>query len=131
VKITHARVRYAGTILVMVVALAALLTATAPHASAATAQDCQAQLTALSDDTWAAADSFSNTRDVDGLVGKIGAASAELAADKNSDALLKLDSYQAKLTELAFAPKPKVDPAVAVRLSTGAEQAAACIGSIA
>jgi len=129
---TRARVRYPGTMLAMLVALAALLTATAPSASATTIEECQAQLSTLRTSTVAANDSFTNPdKDWTGLLGKIDAASAELADGKNADALLKLDRYQAKLTELASAPKPKVDPAVAATLSAEAEQAAACISSIA
>jgi len=128
---TPARLSYSATILVMLAAVAGLLAATALHASAATLVECQGQLTTLRGDTQAAADSFTSTKDVNGLVGKADAASADLAAGKNADALLKLDDYQAKLTDLASAPKPKVDPAEAATLASEAEQAAACISLIA
>ena len=128
---THARVRYPGMIFAMLVALVALLAATPSVASAATVDECQGQLTALRADTLAAAASFSNSDDMNGLVGKVDNASVELVAGKNTDAVLKLNDYQAKLTDLASALKPKVDPAVAATLSTAAVQAAGCISSIA
>jgi hypothetical protein len=111
--------------------MANLLTVAAPDASAATVEECQLQLVALNDDTLAAAGSFSNTKDVTGLVGKVDAASMDLTAGKNADALLKLEDFEAKLTDLAAAPKPKVDPAAAAVLIAESEEAAACIGSIA
>ena len=128
---THARTTYPAAILAMLVALVALLAATTSAASAATVDECQGQLTALSADTLAAAASFTSSTDVDGLVGKVDNASVDLVAGKNADAVLKLDDYQAKLTDLASAPKPKVDPAVAATLSTAAVQAAGCISAIA
>ena len=127
---THAHTRHVATILATLIALAALLTITAPRASAATVEECQQQLTALSGDTQAASGSFSNTKDVTGLVAKVDAAFMDLTAGKNADALLKLDDYEAKLIQLATAPKPKVDPAVAASLIAEAEAASTCITSI-
>jgi hypothetical protein len=54
---------------------------------------------------------------VDGLVAKLDAASAKLAAGKNTDAVAKLVDFQTTLNALATAPKPKVDPVVAQALS--------------
>lgn len=113
--------------------LAALLSLTAvgaAPASATTVTDCQAQLATLRADTVAAQASFTNQTDLDNLVAKLDAASAKLAAGKNADAVQKLVDFQVKLTELASAPKPKVDPAVAQALITEAQGVIDCINAI-
>lgn len=113
--------------------LAALLSVNAVGAGAASATtvgDCQGQLTTLRNDTLAAQGSFTNPRDVTGLVAKVEAASAKLAAGKNADAVAKLDDFKATLNLLATAPKPKVEPAVAEALSGSAQGIIGCISKI-
>ena len=107
----------------------AVLALTAWPASAATVEECQAQLTTLRTDTVAATGSL-NAKDASGLVAKVDAATAELAAGKNADATQKLTDYQAKLSALASAPKPKVDPVAATTLTTQAQQTVDCIASL-
>ena len=102
---------------------------TAWPASAATVDDCQAQLTTLRADTVAATGSL-NAKDVNGLVSKVDAATAELAAGKNADSLQKVVDYQAKLSALASAPKSKLDPVAATTLTAQAQQAVDCIASL-
>jgi hypothetical protein len=117
----------------LLVVLAALLSLTAVGAgaaSAATVDECQDQLMTLRDNTLAAQASFTNQKDVDGLVAKVEAASAKLAADKNTDAVAKLVDFQTTLNALAAAPKPKVDPAVAQALSAEAQGVIVCINEI-
>ena len=103
--------------------LAALLSLTAvgaETASATTVEECQDQLMTLRGDTLAAQASFTSQKDVGGLVAKVDAASAKLAAGKNPDAIAKLVDFQTTLNALATAPKPKVDRAVAQALSAQA-----------
>jgi hypothetical protein len=117
----------------LLVVLAALLSLTAVGAgavSAATVDECQDQLMTLRDNTLAAQASFTNQKDVDGLVAKVEAASAKLAADKNTDAVAKLVEFQTTLNALAAAPKPKVDPAVAQALRAEAQGVIVCINEI-
>jgi hypothetical protein len=85
---------------------------------------------ALRDNTLAAQESFTNQKDVGGLVAKLDAASAKLAAGKNTDAVAKLVDFQTTLNTLATAPKPKVDPAVAQALSAEAQGVIVCINEL-
>jgi hypothetical protein len=113
--------------------LAALLSLTAlaaGAASATTVDECQGQLMTLRDNTLAAQASFTNQKDVEGLVAKVDAASATLAAGKNTDAVAKLVDFQTTLNTLAVAPKPKVDPAVAEALSAEAQDVIVCINEL-
>jgi hypothetical protein len=113
--------------------LAALLSLTAVGASAASAttvDECQGQLMTLRDKTLAAQASFTNQRDVGGLVAKLDAASAKLAAGKATDPVAKLVDFQTTLNTLATAPKPKVDPAVAQALSAEAQGVIVCINEL-
>jgi hypothetical protein len=113
--------------------LAALLSLTAVGAGAASAttvDECQGQLMTLRDNTLAAQASFTSQRDVGGLVAKLDAASAKLAAGKNSDAVAKLVDFQTTLNTLAAAPKPKVDPAAAQALSAESQGVIVCINEI-
>ena len=117
----------------LLVVLAALLSLTAVGAGAASAttvDECQGQLMTLRDNTLAAQASFTNQKDMDGLVAKMEAASAKLAAGKNTDAVAKLVDFQTTLNTLAAAPKPKVDPAVAQALSAEAQGVIVCINEI-
>jgi hypothetical protein len=65
-----------------------------------------------------------------GLVTKLDAASAKLAAGKNTDAVAKLVDFQTTLNTLATAPKPKVDPAVEQALRGDAQRVIDCINEI-
>ena len=102
----------------------------AGSASATTVDECQGQLVTLRSATLAAQGSFTNQRDVSALVAKVDAASAKLAAGKNTDAVAKLVDFQTTLNALATAPKPKVDPAVAQTLSGDAQAVIVCISQI-
>jgi hypothetical protein len=88
------------------------------------------QLMTLREATLAARASFTSQKDVGGLVAKVDAGSAKLAAGKNGDAVAKLVDFQTTLNALATAPKPKVDPAVAQALSAEAQGVVACINEI-
>lgn len=96
-------------------------------ASAATVDQCQADLATLRADTVAAQTSFTNQKDVNGLLAKLDAASVKLAEGKNADAVLKLVDFQTTLNALATAPKPKVDPAVAQSLIGEAQGVIDCV----
>jgi hypothetical protein len=87
------------------------------------------QLMTLREATLAARASFTSQKDVGGLVAKVDAGSAKLAAGKNGDAVAKLVDFQTTHA-LATAPKPKVDPAVAQALSAEAQGVVACINEI-
>ena len=99
-------------------------------ASAATVEDCQAQLATLRTDTVAAETSFTNAKSVTGVIGKIDDASAKLTEGKNADAVLKLGDFQTTLTSLATAPKPKLDPGTAETLTTEAQGVIDCVNAI-
>jgi hypothetical protein len=116
-------------LVVVLVALLSLNAIGAGAAAATTVDKCQGQLATLRADTLAAQGSFTNEKDVGGLVAKLDAASAKLAAGKNTDAVAKLVDYQTRLNALA-APTPKVDPAVAEALSAGAQGVIDCIKAI-
>jgi hypothetical protein len=117
----------------IVVLLAALLSLSATSvspASASTVQECQGDLATLRADTVAAQGSFTNAKDFNSLVGKLDAASANLTAGKNADAIQKLVDFQTKLNALASAAKPKVDPDVAEALVGDAQGVIDCINSV-
>ena len=117
-------------LLVVLAALVSLTAVGAGAASATTVDVCQGQLMMLRDNTLAAQASFTNQKDIGGLVTKLDAASAKLAAGKNTDAVAKLVDFQTTLNTLATDPKPKVDPAVAQALSDDAQGVIYCINEI-
>jgi hypothetical protein len=117
--------------LLSVAAAALVFVAGVGTASAATVEECQAQLATLRSDTVAAAPSFANPKDAAALVAKLDETAEKLAAGKNADAAAKLAEYQARLNALATAPKPKIDPALAQTLAAQAQGVAACIDAIA
>ena len=117
-------------LLVVLAALVSLTAVGAGAASATTVDVCQGQLMMLRDNTLAAEASFTNQKDIGGLVTKLDAASAKLAAGKNTDAVAKLVDFQTTLNTLATDPKPKVDPAVAQELSDDAQGVIYCINEI-
>jgi hypothetical protein len=97
-------------------------------ASAQTVEDCQSQLATLRADTLAAQSSFTNTKSVTSLVGKLDAASTKLAQGKNADAVQKLVDFQTSLNALAAAGK--VDATTAQTLNNQAQGVIDCINSI-
>jgi hypothetical protein len=117
-------------LLVVLAALLSLNAVGAGAASATTVDECQGQLMTLRDNTLAAPTSFTNQKEIRGLVAKVEDASAKLAAGKNTDAVAKLVDFQTTLNTLAAAPKPKVDPAVAQALSDDAQGVIVCINEI-
>ena len=117
-------------LLAVLAALLSLSLAGAGAASATTVDECQGQLMTLRYDTLAAQASFTNQKEVGGLVAKVDVASAKLAAGKNIDAVAKLVDFQTALNTLAAAPKPKVDPAVAQALSAEAQDVIVCINEL-
>jgi hypothetical protein len=114
---------------VLLTVLLAMVVGVSP-ASAATVDECRAQLATLQDDTAAAAASFTNAKDVNGLAGKLEVAGAKLDAGKNADAIQKLVDFQSTLGGLAAAPKPKVDPAVAEVLVAEAQGVIDCVNAL-
>jgi hypothetical protein len=98
--------------------------------AATTVEDCQAQLATLRTDTVAAETSFTNANSVTGLIEKLDAASTKLTEGANADAVQKLGDFQASLTSLATAAKPKVDPGAAESLTAEAQGVIDCINAI-
>ena len=93
-------------------------------------EDCQSQLAALRADTVTAESSFTNEKSVTSAIGKLDAASAKLAEEKDADAVQKLVDFQTGLNSLAAAPKPKVDPDTAQSLVAEAQGVIDCIDAI-
>jgi hypothetical protein len=114
----------------MLAALLAFGAIAAAPASATTVGECQAKLATLTSDTVAAQSSFTNQKDVTGLLGKLDAAAAKLSQGKNADAIQKLVDFQTTLNALASAAKPKVDAGVAQALSAEAQGVIDCISAI-
>jgi FIMAH domain-containing protein len=114
----------------VLVATLSMSAALAGSASATTVEKCQAELADLQTATEAAGPSFTNQKDVNGLLGKLDAASTKLVQGKNVDAVQKLVEFQTTLNALATAPKPKIDPTVAQALSTDAQTVIDCIDAI-
>jgi hypothetical protein len=99
-------------------------------AAATTVDDCQSQLATLRSDTVAAETSFSNAASVTNLTGKLDLAATKLTEGKNADAVQKLGDFQATLSSLATAAKPKVDPGTAATLTGAAQGVIDCINAI-
>jgi hypothetical protein len=118
------------TLLAVIAALLSLNAVSAGAASATTVDECQGRLMTLREHTLAAQASFTSQKDVGSLVAKVDAASAKLAAGKNTDAVAKLVDFQTTLNALATAPKPKVVPVVAQALSAEAQGVIVCINEI-
>lgn len=112
------------------VPLLALTLLTISPAAAQTASECDALLAQLRADTVAAEGSFTNAKDLTRAIAKLDAADAKLDAGKNADAAAKVADFQAILTSLATAAKPKLDPAVAQQLVEEAQGVIDCIGAI-
>ena len=116
--------------LVLLAALLALSGLTVGSASATTVEKCQADLATLRADTLAAQSSFTNEKDLNGLVAKLDAATTKLTEGKNADAVTKLVDFQTTLNALAMAAKPKVDPTVAQTLTAEAQGVIDCVKGI-
>ncbi len=96
-------------------------------ASATTIEDCQSQISALRTDT-AAVTTFANAKDQAGLLAKLDAASAALAAGKNAGAVNKLTDVRTKVQTLGATGKLAAEDAA--RLDAAAAAAIGCIESI-
>ena len=112
---------------VLLVAVLAFLAVAVGSGAGGTSADCTAQLSELQRNPVEAEATFTNAKDFAHLVQKLDAASSELAAGKNADAVQKLRDFQAKLNALATPPKPKVDPALASSLVRQAEAVIGCV----
>jgi anionic cell wall polymer biosynthesis LytR-Cps2A-Psr (LCP) family protein len=117
-------------ILVVLAALLSLQAVVAGAAPASTVDECQSKLETLRAETVAVQSSFTTTKEFDGAVFKLDDAAAKLAAGKNADAVAKLTGFQTTVNALATAPKPKLAPATAQSLSTGAQGVIDCINAI-
>ena len=115
---------------VVLAAVLALMAVAVGSGAASTVEDCTAQLAELRTNTVNGESAFANAKDFTGLVGKLDAASTDLAAGKNADAVQKLRDFQAKLDALTTAPKPKVDPVIASALTRETEAVIGCIEGI-
>ena len=103
--------------------------ALAAPASAATVEECQAQITALRQATETATFVGQNAEKTrTGLLGKLDAASADLTVGKNTDAIQKLTDFRTKVEQLNA--QGKIAPANAATLITGADNTILCIQSI-
>ena len=117
-------------LLTYLAALLALGALAAGPASASTVDECQGKLASLRANTVAAEPSFTNAKNFTALVGKLDAATNELANGKTADAAQKLVDFQTTLNALATAPKPKVDPAIAGALIAEAQGVIDCISAV-
>lgn len=109
------------------IALGATAALTTP-AQAATTDECQVLIAALSSDT-AAADSLSDKARAS-LSIKAESAAAKLDAGKLTDAQTKLTDYESALNALHLAAKPKVSDVDFVLLSEDVEAASFCVSSL-
>ena len=121
-------VRIVVAVLAAALAVGGLAVSTA--GAATSVEDCQSQLATLRADTITAESSFTNEQSVTSAIGKLDAASAKLAEEKDADAVQKLVDFQTQLNSLAAAPKPKVDPDTAQSLVAEAQGVIDCINAI-
>lgn len=107
-----------------------LLLATSP-ASATTVADCTAEITNLKTNTQSVA--YTNSKDLDALVGKLENAIDKLTFDKFDDAIQKLTDYKNKVLSLISQGKiaPSADGVTPQELVNGADAAITCIQNIA
>jgi hypothetical protein len=117
-------------LLTFLAALLAFGALAAGSASASTVDECQDKLAMLRANTVAAETSFTNPKSFNNLLGKLDAASTELAVGKSADAAQKLVDFQTTLNTLASAPKAKVDPAVAQSLTAEAQGVIDCVNTV-
>jgi hypothetical protein len=103
------------------------VTVTAAPTQAATADECQGLLSDLRQNTIDATGMFTATEPVDRLVVKLDDASTKLTGGKYADAVAKVTGYQTTMSQLATAPKPKVDPATATAQAAQAQGVIDCI----
>jgi hypothetical protein len=105
---------------------AALLTT---PAQAATADECQGLIAALSTDTAGALSLSEKSRT--GLVSKADDAAVKLEEGKVADALAKLTDVDVTLEALHVAPKPKVSDDDFALLNADTEAALSCVAGLA
>jgi hypothetical protein len=90
--------------------------------------ECQVSFLDLQHDTYASRSSFTNQTDFTASYGKLIAVWPRLTGGiAPPDTLQILTDYQAALNALAAASPPKIDPAVAQRLVTGAQYVIDCV----
>jgi hypothetical protein len=110
-------------------ALALSAAATAGSARAATVADCQAHIDELAAQTTAANFTGKNAdKERSGLLDKLTNANTKLSEGKNTDAILKLQDFQAHVRTLG--QTGKLAPGDAESLAAGADAAIACVNSI-
>lgn len=106
-------------------------------ASAATTEDCLAQIDTLRAMVTAAPvgtstdgvpDGFTNLKDRTSLDGKLAQAQSKLAIGKYADAIVKLEDFSSRVSQLLAAGK--INPDLAASLLLGADEAVACVQSI-
>jgi len=127
------RFRVPARFLVAVTALGlaglALVLTPVPATRAATVDDCQASIIALRTTTATTPFLGQNAaKDQAGLLAKLDAAAAALAAGKTTDAVQKLTDFSTKVEQLSA--QGKLAPADAQALTAGAAAAIACIESL-
>ena len=114
--------------LLALAAAPAVMMSPAP-AIAQTQADCQAMIASLRGATAGVAISGKNAdKDRTGLLGKLDAASTELAKGKNSDAIQKLTDFRDKVGQLATAGR--ISSADASSLTEQANNAIACVNGL-
>lgn len=120
------KLRYLVPAVVALLAVIGLATA----ANAATAEECQAKIDALTVQT-ASAEFFGHNADKDraGLLGELDGATTKLAEGKLADAVQKLTDFRTTIEGLNVT-KVKINPDDAAALIAGANDAIACIDSL-
>lgn len=119
------KLRYLLPAVAVLLALGGLATS----ANAASAEECQATIDTLADQTAGARFSSQNAdQDRAGLLAKLADARAKLADGKFADAIQKLTDFRTKVEALSLAGK--IDPGDATALIATADAAIACIASL-
>jgi hypothetical protein len=109
--------------------LSALLWVAAQPANAQSADECQADITALSVQTGNATFTGQNAaKDEAGLLGKLDSASAKVSQGKYQDALSNLQGFRAKV--VALDQQGKIAHEDALALIAGADEAIACVQNL-
>ena len=100
-------------------------------ANAATPEECQAQIDALTLQT-TSADLFGQNADKEraNLTARLDAATLKLAEGKVIDAGDKLVGFRSSVELLSSATKPKIDPVDASALIAGANDAITCVSDL-
>ena len=126
--------RIVRSVTLVVLALAFSPAFVVRQASASMVQDCQTLITALRADTEAVVITGKNAdKNRAGLLGKLDAASADLAKGKLCGAIAKLNDFRNKVNQLIASGSINTDPAVGVTgqdLVNDATEAIACIEAL-